>query len=123
MTEKAKKVYDFNQKMHRKYVISFHFLIHSIFDGKLPFKSLLKFDPGFGPAERQTTGDCVSHATRNAIDITRSVEIDIKGDREQFVSVEMLQDAERFLFTLGRDALWSVLSNKEDYTLGFYTSA
>jgi len=64
---------------------------HNLFgdgDGKLslPFKSLLKFDPGFGPAERQTTGDCVSHATRNAIDITRSVEIDIKGDREQFVS-------------------------------------
>ena len=31
-------------------------------DGKgkisLPFKSLLKFDPNFGPQERQTTGDC-----------------------------------------------------------------
>ena len=36
----AKNVYDFNQKMHGKYVIRFHFLIHSIFDGKLPFKSL-----------------------------------------------------------------------------------
>jgi hypothetical protein len=57
-------------------------------DGKvsLPFKSLLKFDPGFGPAERQTTGDCVSHSTRNAVDITRCVEIDIKGDRERFVA-------------------------------------
>ena len=52
----------------------------------LPFKSLLKFDAGFGPAERQTTGDCVSHSTRNAIDITRSVEIDVKGDREEFVA-------------------------------------
>lgn len=55
-------------------------------EGKLslPFKSLLKFDPGFGPAERQTTGDCVSHATRNAVDITRAVEIDIKGQAESF---------------------------------------
>ena len=52
----------------------------------LPFKSLLKFDPGFGPVERQTTGDCVSHSTRNAVDITRSVEIDIKGDRESFTA-------------------------------------
>ena len=49
--------------------------LHGSGEGKLslPFKSLLKFDSGFGPAERQTTGDCVSHATRNAIDITRSV--------------------------------------------------
>ncbi len=45
----------------------------------LPFKSLLKFDPNFGPSERQTTGDCVSHAIRNAIDVTRAVDIDIKG--------------------------------------------
>ena len=51
----------------------------------LPFKSLVKFDPGFGPSERQTTGDCVSHATRNAIDITRSVEID-KGEAEEFIT-------------------------------------
>ena len=50
----------------------------------LPFKSLLKFDKGFGPAERQTTGDCVSHATRNAIDITRAVEIHIKEQPESF---------------------------------------
>lgn len=57
-------------------------------EGKLslPFKSLLKFDSGFGPAERQTTGDCVSHATRNAVDITRAVEIDIKGQAEAFVA-------------------------------------
>jgi len=52
----------------------------------LPFKSLLKFDPGFGPLEKQTTGDCVSHSTRNAVDITRAVEIDIKGDSEEFVA-------------------------------------
>jgi hypothetical protein len=52
----------------------------------LPFKSLLKFDPNFGPSEKQTTGDCVSHSTRNAVDITRAVEIDIKGDKEEFVA-------------------------------------
>jgi len=52
----------------------------------LPFKSLLKFDPNFGPSERQTTGDCVSHAIRNAIDITRAVEIDIKGETEAFIT-------------------------------------
>jgi len=56
-------------------------------EGKLslPFKSLLDFDSGFGPAERQTTGDCVSHSTRNAVDITRAVEIK-NGDREDFVA-------------------------------------
>ena len=55
-------------------------------EGKLslPFKSLVKFDSGFGPSERQTTGDCVSHAVRNAVDITRAVEIDIKGEAESF---------------------------------------
>ncbi len=52
----------------------------------LPFKSLLKFDPEFGPSESQTTGDCVAHATRNAIDVTRAVEIDIAGEREEFVA-------------------------------------
>lgn len=50
----------------------------------LPFKSLLKFDPGFGPAEAQKTGDCVSHSTRNAVDISRAVEID-NGEAEDFV--------------------------------------
>lgn len=50
----------------------------------LPFKSLLKFDSGFGPSEKQTTGDCVSHSTRNAIDLTRAVEIHIKGEIESF---------------------------------------
>jgi len=52
----------------------------------LPFKSLLKFDAGFGPTESQTTGDCVSHATRNAIDVTRAVEIDAQGENEEFVA-------------------------------------
>lgn len=49
----------------------------------LPFKNLLKFDiRSFN--ERQTTGDCVSHAARNAVDITRSTEI-VNGDRESFI--------------------------------------
>ena len=62
------------------------FRLYGSGEGKLslPFKSLLKFDKNFGPSERQTTGDCVSHSTRNAVDITRSVEIDIKGELESF---------------------------------------
>ena len=51
----------------------------------LPFKALLKFDPGFGPSEKQTTGDCVAHATRNAIDISRAFEI-VAGDSEEFIT-------------------------------------
>lgn len=56
-------------------------------EGKLslPFKCLLEFDPGFGPAERQTTGDCVSHSTRNAIDVTRAVEIK-NGENEDWLA-------------------------------------
>lgn len=50
----------------------------------LPFKSLLKFNSNFGPSESQTTGDCVAHSTRNAVDLTRAVEIDIKGEAESF---------------------------------------
>lgn len=51
----------------------------------LPFKCLQKYDPGFGPAEAQKTGDCVSHATRNAVDVSRAVEI-FNGDAEDFVA-------------------------------------
>lgn len=55
--------------------------------GKLstPYKSLLKFDKKAFD-ERQTTGDCVSHATRNACDISRAVEIDIKKEREGWIA-------------------------------------
>jgi len=44
---------------HPLFSISAHNL-YGTGEGKLslPFKCLLKFDPGFGPAERQTTGDC-----------------------------------------------------------------
>jgi hypothetical protein len=48
-------------------------------------KSILTFDPTFGAHERQTTGDCVSHSTRNAVDVTRCHEI-IGGEREDFVT-------------------------------------
>ena len=51
----------------------------------LPFKNLLKFDPNFGPSEKQVQGDCVSHSTRNAVDVTRSCEI-INGEREEFIA-------------------------------------
>lgn len=49
----------------------------------LLFKNLLRFDSkAFN--ERQVTGDCVSHAARNAVDITRSTEI-VNGDSESFI--------------------------------------
>jgi hypothetical protein len=51
----------------------------------LLYKSVQKFDPSFGAHERQTTGDCVSHSTRNAVDVTRCHEI-IGGDAEDFVA-------------------------------------
>lgn len=55
--------------------------------GKLsvPYKSVLKFDKK-AYEERQTTGDCVSHGTRNACDITRAVEIDVAGARESWIA-------------------------------------
>lgn len=55
--------------------------------GKLAllFKSIQKFDPTFGSHERQSTGDCVSHSTRNAVDATRCHEI-IGGEKEDFVA-------------------------------------
>ena len=55
--------------------------------GKLstPFKSVLKFDAN-AYEERQTTGDCVSHSTRNGCDLSRAVEIDIKGENEGWIT-------------------------------------
>jgi hypothetical protein len=47
----------------------------------LPFKAVLNFDKK-AYTERQTTGDCVSHSTRNAVDLSRAVEIAVKGERE-----------------------------------------
>jgi len=55
--------------------------------GKLstPYKSVLKFDKR-AYEERQTTGDCVSHATRNACDISRVVEIDVHKQKEAWIA-------------------------------------
>lgn len=55
--------------------------------GKLAllFNSVMKFDPTFGSHERQVQGDCVSHATRNAVDVTRCHEI-IGGQKEDFIT-------------------------------------
>lgn len=55
--------------------------------GKLstPYKSVLKFDKN-PYNERQTTGDCVSHGTRNACDVSRAVEIHIHNERESWLA-------------------------------------
>jgi hypothetical protein len=55
--------------------------------GKLstPYKSVLKFDKN-PYNERQTTGDCVSHGTRNACDVSRAVEIDVNHEREAWIA-------------------------------------
>lgn len=55
--------------------------------GKLstPYKSVLKFDKN-PYNERQTTGDCVSHATRNACDLSRAVEIDVHNEKESWIA-------------------------------------
>jgi len=52
----------------------------------LLYKSLDKFDPTCWTGERQTTGDCVSHAVRKGVDGTRAVEIDILGEAESFLA-------------------------------------
>lgn len=43
-----------------------------------------KFDPGAFAQESQKTGDCVSHGSRNARDVTRCVEIHVKGEPEAY---------------------------------------
>jgi hypothetical protein len=55
--------------------------------GKLstPYKSVYKFDKN-PYNERQVTGDCVSHSTRNAVDVTRAVEIDIKKNKKSWIA-------------------------------------
>lgn len=55
--------------------------------GKLsiPYKSVFKFDKN-PYNERQVTGDCVSHGTRNACDVSRAVEIDVGGEREAWIA-------------------------------------
>jgi len=50
----------------------------------LLWRSREKYDPGAFGQESQTTGDCVSHGSRNAREVTRSVEIHIKREPEEF---------------------------------------
>lgn len=52
----------------------------------LPYKAVQYFFSKFGEDEAQTTGDCVSHATRNAVDVTRCYEILYKKEKEVFVA-------------------------------------
>lgn len=42
-----------------------------------------KYDPGAWSQEAQTTGDCVSHGSRNARDVTRAVEVAL-GQPEEY---------------------------------------
>lgn len=55
--------------------------------GKLstPYKSVLEFDSN-PYNERQTTGDCVSHGTRNACDVSRAVEIHVHNQKEAWLA-------------------------------------
>ena len=57
--------------------------------GKLstPYKSVIALSPVTPYLERQVTGDCVSHSTRNAGDISRAVEIHVKSELEAFVTI------------------------------------
>lgn len=50
-----------------------------------PYKALLSLDSG-AYTERQTTGDCVSHGNRNAVDVSRACEIVIKGELELWIA-------------------------------------
>jgi hypothetical protein len=52
----------------------------------LPFKSVVKFCPDAFEDDAQETSDCTSHGTRNAADISRAVEIDIKGESEAWIA-------------------------------------
>jgi hypothetical protein len=54
-------------------------------DGQLstPYQSVLRFSrEAYRTAQRR--GDCVSFGTRNAVDLTRAVEIDLKGEPESW---------------------------------------
>lgn len=57
--------------------------LHKKYPRVLLWQYRLKFDPRAWHEEAQTTGDCVSHGSRNARDITRSVEI-ARGDAEAY---------------------------------------
>jgi hypothetical protein len=48
------------------------------------WRSRERFDPGAFGDESQQTGDCVGHGSRSARDVTRSVEIAVAGEPEQY---------------------------------------
>lgn len=50
----------------------------------LLWRSREKYDPSAFGQEAQTTGDCVAHGSRNARDVTRSVEIHVKREPEEY---------------------------------------
>lgn len=58
----------------------------------LLFKALRELDPPRGrdpgalAGESQDTGDCTSHGTRNAGDLTRAVEIVVKGESDRYIA-------------------------------------
>ena len=51
----------------------------------LPYMSVRKFDPEAFEDEAQDTGDCTSHATRNAAQIAMAAEVDILKEPERYV--------------------------------------
>lgn len=52
----------------------------------MPFRSVERFAPGAFDQEAQEGPDCTSHAARSAADTPRAVEIDIKGQPEEWVA-------------------------------------
>lgn len=52
----------------------------------LPYRSVLKMDPTIYKREWQGTNDCNSWATVRAADASRAVEIDIRGEPEEWVA-------------------------------------
>ncbi len=65
------------------------FRLHGSGAGKLstPYKSVFKLSAEKPYLERQTTGDCVSHGTRNAVDVSRAVQIDVGRKLESFITI------------------------------------
>lgn len=57
---------------------------HKTVKRALLYRSRDKYDPGAFGKEAQKGPDCTSHGDRSAFDITRSVEIDIKGEAEEY---------------------------------------
>jgi hypothetical protein len=54
----------------------------------LPYKAVIKLSTVMPPyLERQSTGDCVSHSTRNAVDVSRATQILFAKLAESFVIV------------------------------------